>query len=118
MPQGNKKGRMNEDLRREIIGIIGTMKDPRLQSGLLTVLRVEAAPDLSSAKVYVSMLGKDVTTADAVACLKKAAGHIRTEVSRRMHIRRSPELLFVADDSPAYAAHINEIIKELDKDEH
>ena len=42
------------------------------------------------------------------------AWHVRTELSRRMHIRRSPELLFIEDDGSAYAAHINELIKGLE----
>lgn len=115
MAQNSKRGRMNEDIRREIISIIGEMKDPRLSSGLLTVMRVEAAPDLSSAKVYVSVMGsQENATAEAVSVLRRGAGHVRSELGRRMHIRRSPELLFIADDGSAYAAHINEIIKELE----
>ena len=46
--------------------------------------------------------------------LRRAAGHIRSELGRRMHIRRSPELLFIEDDGSAYAAHINELIRELE----
>ncbi len=115
MPQNAKQGRMNEDIRRALITIIGEMKDPRLSSGLLTIMRVEAAPDLSSAKVYVSMMSQEENaTSQVVAVLRKGAGHIRSELGRRMHIRRSPELLFVADDGSAYAAHINEIIRGLE----
>ncbi len=107
---------MNEDIRRALITIIGEMKDPRLSSGLLTVMRVEAAPDLSSAKVYVSMMSQEENaTAQVVSVLRKGAGHIRSELGRRMHIRRSPELLFVADDGSAYAAHINQIIRGLEE---
>ena len=115
MPQNSKRGRMNEDIRRQIIAIIGEMKDPRLSAGLLTVMRVEAAPDLSSARVYVSRLpAQGVTAAEVVGVLRRAAGHIRSELGRRMHIRRSPELLFIEDDGSAYAAHINELIRELE----
>lgn len=118
MPQSAKRGRMNEDIRRQLVGIVGEMKDPRLAGGLLSITRVDAAPDLSSAKVYVTMMGPHSENAaeDAVAVLRRAAGHVRGELGRRMHIRRSPELLFIADDGSAYAAHINEIIKELDEE--
>ena len=47
--------RLNEDIKREIIAIISQMKDPRLQC-FLTVMRVETAPDLTNAKVYISVL--------------------------------------------------------------
>lgn len=111
-PISKNAGRRNEDIKRELISIIGGMKDPDLQGGLLTVTRVEAAPDLSTAKVYVSVMGGQAT-AKAVEALNRAKGHVRSEVAARMHIRRSPELSFVQDDSAAYAAHINSLLKDL-----
>ena len=49
MPQSKNMSRLSEDMKRELIRVIGGMKDPRLQGGLLSVMRVEVAPDLSSA---------------------------------------------------------------------
>ena len=46
MPQSKNMARLSEDMKRELIAIIGGMKDPRVQ-GFLTVMRVEVAPDLS-----------------------------------------------------------------------
>ncbi len=117
MGRNAKAGRMNEDIRRALVTIIGEMKDPRLSDGILSIMRVEVAPDLSSAKVYVSMMGKEPTAcADAVKVLRRAAGHVRSELGSRMHIRRSPELFFVEDDGAAYAAHINELLKGLNEE--
>lgn len=112
-PVSKNMGRLNGDIKRELIDIIGNMKDPRLQGGLLTVTRVEAAPDLSTCKVYISVMGEGQNTADTVAALEKAKGHVRSEIASRMHIRRSPEFTFVQDDNAAYAAHINELLKDL-----
>ena len=111
-PVSKTMGRLNEDMKRELIDIIGGMKDPRLKGGLLTITRVEAAPDLSIAKVYVSMMGDNDTNA-VVEALDKAKGHVRSEIASRMHIRRSPELQFIADGHAAYAAHINDLLKQL-----
>ena len=49
MPQSKNIARLSEDMKRELIAIIGQMKDPRLKTGLLTVMRIELAPDLSFA---------------------------------------------------------------------
>ena len=49
-----------------------------------------------------------------VKALNKASGHVRTEVSRRMHIRKAPRFVFVKDEGAAYAAHINKLLGELD----
>ena len=58
MPQSKNMARLSEDMKRELIAIIGGMKDPRVQ-GFLTVMRVEVAPDLSTAKVHVSKMGEE-----------------------------------------------------------
>ena len=65
MPQSKNMARLSEDMKRELIAIIGGMKDPRVQ-GFLTVMRVEVAPDLSTAKVHVSKMGEENATAEAV----------------------------------------------------
>ena len=39
--------------------------------------------------------------------------HVRTEVSKKMHIRKAPRFIFVEDDGAAYAAHINELLRSL-----
>ena len=43
-------GRLAQDMKREIIAIIGRLKDPRLEGGLLTVTRLDVTPDLDVAK--------------------------------------------------------------------
>ena len=113
MPTKNQ-GRMAQDMKRELIGIIGQMKDPRLTGGLLTVTRLDVTPDLDVAKVYVSVLGREGGPAPVVKALNAAAGHARTEISRRMHIRKAPRFVFVKDEGAAYAAHINKLLGELD----
>lgn len=110
MPSKNQ-GRLAQDMKREVIGVIGQMKDPRLVGGLLTVTRLSVTQDLDLAKVYISVLGGDA--AGAVAALNRAAGHVRSEISRRMHIRKAPRFVFCEDDGAAYAAHINQLIADL-----
>ena len=98
---------MAQDMKRELIAIIGEMKDPRVTGGLL-------APDLDQAKVYISVMGREGGPEPVVKALNKASGHVRTEVSRRMHIRKAPRFVFVKDEGAAYAAHINKLLGELD----
>ena len=107
-------GRLAQDMKREIIAILSRLKDPRLMAGgLLTVTRLDVTPDLDVAKVYVSVLGSPDGPAPVIEALNHSAGHVRTELSRKMHIRKAPRLIFVEDGGAAYAAHINELLKEL-----
>ena len=111
MPTKNH-GRMAQDMKRELIAIIGEMKDPRVTGGLLTVTRLDVTPDLDQAKVYISVMGREGGPEPVVKALNKASGHVRTEVSRRMHIRKAPRFVFVKDEGAAYAAHINKLLGE------
>ena len=112
MPTKNH-GRMAQDMKRELIAIIGEMKDPRITGGLLTVTRLDVTPDLDQAKVYISVMGREGGPAPVVKALNRASGHVRTEVSKKMHIRKAPRFIFVEDDGAAYAAHINELLRTL-----
>ena len=116
MPTKNQ-GRMAQDMKRELIGIIGQMKDPRLSGGLLTVTRLDVTPDLDVAKVHVSVMNAPEGAQSVVDALNKASGHVRTEISRRMHIRKAPRFVFTLDEGAAYAAHINELLAKLPQSE-
>ena len=94
-----KHDRMAEDIRREITVLIRELKDPRVKDKLLTVVRVEVSSDASFAKVFVSDLKGIDGAKEAVAGLTAATGRIRREVGARLHLRKTPEIRFIADDS-------------------
>lgn len=118
MANPKNHGRLAQDMKREVIAIVSQMKDPRLSGGLLTITRLDVTPDLDQAKVHISVMGgTENSTAEAVKALNKAAGHVRTEVSKRMHIRKAPKFVFVQDDGAAYADHINKLLAGLQPEE-
>lgn len=96
---GFRIDRVSEDIRREIIAVTRELKDPRVTGKMLTVVRVEVSSDASYAKVYVSDLKGIESAKEAVKGLTAATGFIRREVGSRLHLRKTPELKFVADDS-------------------
>lgn len=109
-----KSGRMASDIQRIIMGILPELKDPRVKGQMLTVVRVEVTHDRSSARVYVSNVEGFDKAKEAVKGLESATGFIRREISGVLHIRKAPELKFIADDSTEYSAHISKMLKELD----
>ncbi len=96
---GFRINRVSEDIRREIIAVMRELKDPRVAGKMLTVVRVEVSSDASYAKVYVSAFGGINEAKEAVKGLTSATGYIRREVGSKLHLRKTPELKFVADDS-------------------
>ena len=77
---------LSELIRREL-------RDPRL--GMVTITEVRVATDLSSAKVYFSVLGAQPQQAQEI--LEAAAPLLRGPLGRALGIRHSPELRFVQD---------------------
>lgn len=96
---GFRINRVSEDIKREVIAVIRELKDPRVMGKMLTVVRVEVSSDASFAKVYVSDIKGIDSAKEAVKGLTAATGFIRREVGSRLHLRKTPELKFVADDS-------------------
>jgi ribosome-binding factor A len=109
---GHRVDRVTEDIKREISDIIRNLKDPRIK-GIVTVIRVECTQDLSYAKVYVSALGSDPSELEKG--LNSATGFVRHELSSRIHIRKTPEIKFIADNSIEQSFKIAKLIDEVNK---
>ncbi|MGL5972816.1 MAG: 30S ribosome-binding factor RbfA [Oscillospiraceae bacterium] len=105
--------RISEDVKRELFNIMLSLKDPRIQSSLISILRVEVTRDLSFATVYISSLdGKDLAL-KAVEGLDSAKGFIKREIGKNLNLRKVPEFIFKASDSIEYGFKINETLKKL-----
>lgn len=108
-----KVGRLSEDIKREMSALIRELKDPRV-SQMLSIVRCEVSNDLSHCKVNVSALEGEDATKESIKGLQSASGFLRRELSNRLHLRKCPELHFIADGSIAYSAKINDILEHLD----
>ena len=101
--------KLDSILMREISTIIlRDINDPKL--GFPTVTAVDVAPDLNTAKVYVSFLGKNYKKRDGLEALRKAKGFIKTSLAKRLKMRKIPDLTFIVDDSLDKAERIENII--------
>ena len=106
----NRIGRINDEIQRELSGLMRSLKDPRLQSGLLTITHVDTTPDLRYSRIFVSALDKSQEQ-EMMKGLKSAAGYLRRELGSALKLRYTPELQFVADDSIQQGAHILEMLR-------
>lgn len=106
--------RLGEALREEIETILeGELGDPRI--GLVNVSEVHLADDSKSAKVLVVVEGDEDQAAETMEGLRAATGYVRRELVERLHLRRSPELLFILDRSHQYEARIEELLGRTKK---
>lgn len=112
----NRIGRINEELQRELAELIRGLKDPRVQSAMVSITGVQATPDLRYAKVRFSVLEEEKSK-DVLKGLKSAGGWLRRELGSRLQLRYTPELVFEEDDSLRYGAHMSALLAKLDTGE-
>ncbi|HSH04232.1 MAG TPA: 30S ribosome-binding factor RbfA [Anaerolineae bacterium] len=88
------------------------LSDPRLQ--MLTVTDVRIDRELLFADVYVHAFGEDERQEEVMAALEKAAGFLRHHLGQQMRLRQIPNLHFHWDPTLTQAAHIHELLDNLD----
>jgi len=109
--------RIGEQLRAEVARLLrDETTDPRI--GLVSVTRVDVAPDLSNAKVYWRPLDAkpdhSAEEIDAIASgLDSAAGFLRTRLARVLALRRIPQLAFRYDPSIAGGAEMLDLLRRV-----
>lgn len=115
--KGLRGERLASQFREEIYGVITTKlrnRYPEL-SAIISVTQADVAPDLKTAKIYVSIFDTDsVRKEKSFAILKDNSGFIRHELSQVLHLRTVPELSFILDESMEYGAKIDKILNDLD----
>jgi ribosome-binding factor A len=120
-----RQRKLEDQIREELSSLImaGEVKDPRV-GPFVSLTRVEAARDLSYAKVFVSSFAAAATEAtgpeeearaldQAVAGLNHAAGFMQAQLGRRLRTRLTPRLQFVPDRGIIAGFEMNEKIKGL-----
>lgn len=109
-----KKDKISGIIQKEISEIIQfDLKDPKI--GFVTITDVEVTGDLSQAKIFVSFLGQDARKEAGMKALERSKGYLRSELAKRMTIRKVPELIFMLDRSLDKGNKIDKIIAEINK---
>ena len=100
MSDFSRLDRVGDFIQRELAQMIQQeIRDPRI--GMVMVNEVRVSRDLSHARIFVTFVGCE-SVADAeepLAALNKAAGFLRTLLSKANTMRITPKLNFVFDES-------------------
>ena len=86
------------------------LRDPRIKN--VTVLGAEAAPDMRTAKVYVSIMGDAKTEALSLKGLNSAKGFLQSKIADRLQTRHTPVLTFVVDRQVKHTAEVSRLLRE------
>ena len=102
---------------REVVSstILFQLRDPRIQH--VTVLHAEVAPDMRTAKVYVSVMGDPKQQSLTMHGLESARGFIQSKIAERLDTRYTPVLKFVLDQGVKRSIEVSRVLREtLDGD--
>lgn len=109
-----RANRVAEQIKKELGDILTQkIKDPRV--GFVTVMDVEITGDLQNATVFISVLGDEDKKKETLLGLSKAQGFIRSEIGKRIRLRKTPELEFQFDEAFEYGNRIETILRDLNE---
>jgi len=98
MAQSRRVERVAALIRREVSELlVNGIKDERVSLGMVSVTTVDVAGDLQHCKIHVSVYGSPEVQQEALAGLRSAANYVKGELSRRLNMRRTPEVIFLLD---------------------
>ena len=107
---GHRLLKVNESVREVVSAAIAEgLKDPRV--GFVTVTGVETSKDLRYAKVFVSVLGGERERTETLDGLVASHGYLQARVNAALHMKRTPQLAFVYDETTDRAMHIEQLLR-------
>ena len=97
---------------REVLSDVVTheVKDPRV--GIVTVTDVKTSPDLSHARVYVSVLGDAEAVSASLEGLRSAQGFLQGRIGGELRLKHTPTLTFFHDDTAERAQRLERLMDE------
>ena len=105
--------RVRSLMRHEISGLLQReVKDPRITQ-FVAVTDVSLSADLKYAKVFVSCMGSEEEKKAMLQGLGAASNFLRSQLAKRIRMRRIPELSFEWDDSIERGDHLLQLIDKI-----
>jgi len=116
MLAGKRALRVGDQILRELsFVLLERVTDPRVNG--VTVTAVELSNDLKQARAFFSVIGGLEQINRAQAGLESAKGFIKREISSRMSLRYTPEIVFVYDPSLKSGSDMEQLFEKLKSDE-
>ena len=110
----SRRERLAEELRSEISTLIRReLRDPRV--GFVTLTGASVSPDLTHARIYVTVLGTDAARQQSLRALNRAAGYLQRAVFKQLRLRRPMEIVFALDEAASTGNRIDELLDQINR---
>ena len=93
------------------------VKDPDVLEALFSFVSCEVSPDLSHARVHVSVLGDATDKERVLAGLTRAEAFLHRELGHELHLRRVPRPHFILDESIEEADRMTTLLRDVARSE-
>lgn len=108
--------KVNAEVQKNLSEIINDdIRNPLLDDCVLTVCSVNVSPDFSQAKVYISAMNTKETHDTIIKELNKSISFIRRRLAEKLNFKRTPDIIFVYDDSLEQGDRIMKLLEGLKK---
>ncbi|MDF7801025.1 30S ribosome-binding factor RbfA [Pontiellaceae bacterium B1224] len=109
--------RVNELLKREIAeDLYRNFSGSDFDSAAITVTRVECAPDLRDANVFISIFGHEDNREGMIDYLNRHRQEIIRLMVKRVKLKYTPRLHFVLDESLEGGDNILAMLAEMERE--
>lgn len=108
--------KVNELIKRELSQIL--LREADFSKDILvTLTRVDTAPNLSQSKIYISVfpVGQIERT---IELLNRRVYNFQQRLNKRLRMRPMPKIIFVREKQTAEAGRVEEILEEVKKQEN
>lgn len=108
--------KVNAEMQKVLSIIINDeLRNPYLDDAVITVCKAITSPDFSQCKVYISAINATVDHNSLIKELQNSANFIKKEVAEKLNMKRTPELIFIYDDSIEQGDRIMKLLEGLQK---
>jgi ribosome-binding factor A len=117
MATTRRMSRVAELIKREVSQmILFELKDDRVGAGMISITDVDVSGDLQHAKIFVSIYGSDEARMLTMDALHSATGYIRSNLGKRVRLRRTPEVIFEEDRSLERGTEMLTLLNKIEKE--
>lgn len=109
-----KNERIEKIIERELSSILLLEAKNQLLK-FVSITKVVVTADLSYATIWYSTLGDENEVVATSKAIDDAKGYLRSELARRLDLRKTPDLRFKLDESLSYGNKISKILEDINK---
>ena len=102
----------------DIISSIAIRKVDLSYLGFVTFTKVDISPDLKNAKIYYSVINKKISDQELDIALNKKQKAFKKFLGPELHLRQTPKIKFIIDQSSFYQKKIDSLLKEFHDSEN